>query len=60
MNRLARIAIVQDDCILGETARNIEKASGLIKRAAEQDAGLVVIRQIIGKSTHGLADFIFP
>ena len=43
---MTRIAIVQDDCILGETGRNIEKASGLIKRAAHQDAALVLFPEM--------------
>ena len=59
---MTRIAIVQDDCILGETSRNIEKASGLIKRAAEQNAGLVLFPEMyltgyaLGEKTHKLAE----
>jgi predicted amidohydrolase len=58
---LPRIAVVQDDCFLGETARNIEKASGLIRRAAEQEAGLVLFPEMyltgyaLGDKTHKLA-----
>ena len=61
MNRLTRIAIVQDDCILGETARNIEKAADLIRRAAEQDAALVLFPEMyltgyaLGEKTRKLA-----
>jgi predicted amidohydrolase len=46
MNRLARIAIVQDDCLWGEKAKNIEKAAGLIKAAAQQNAGLVLFPEM--------------
>ncbi len=58
---MTRIAIVQDDCILGETARNIEKAADLIRRAAEQDAALVLFPEMyltgyaLGEKTRKLA-----
>lgn len=64
MIRLARIAIVQDDCILGEKAQNIEKASGLIKCAAEQNAGLVLFPEMyltgyaLGDNIHQLAEAV--
>ena len=34
---MARIAIVQDDCVLGEKAQNLDRAKGWIQRAAEQN-----------------------
>jgi predicted amidohydrolase len=43
---LDRIAIVQDDCIPGETARNMEKAACLIERAAQQGARLVLFPEM--------------
>ena len=61
---MARIAIVQDDCILGETGRNIEKAAGFIMRAAEQSAGLVLFPEMyltgyaLGENTHKLAETV--
>ena len=61
---MARIAIVQDDCILGEMGRNLEKASGLIMRAAEQDAGLILFPEMyltgyaLGENTHKLAQTV--
>ena len=61
---MARIAIVQDDCILGEKAQNIEKASGLIKSAAEQNARLVLFPEMfltgyaLGDDIHQLAEAV--
>jgi predicted amidohydrolase len=46
MNRLALIAIVQDDCLWGEKAKNLEKAAGLIKAAAQQNARLVLFPEM--------------
>ena len=43
---MTRIAVVQDDCFLGETARNIAKAAVLIKRAAEQKAALILFPEM--------------
>lgn len=62
MNRMARIAVVQDDCILGETRPNIEKASDLVQRAAERDAGLILFPEMyltgysLGEKIHELAE----
>ena len=61
---MARIAIVQDDCILGEKALNIEKAAGLIKSAAEQNAALVLFPEMyltgyaLGDNIHQLAEAV--
>jgi predicted amidohydrolase len=55
---------VQDDCILGEKAQNIEKASGLIKSAAEQKADLVLFPEMyltgyaLGDNIHLLAEAV--
>ena len=46
MNRLACIAIVQDDCVLGKKTENIGNAIGLIKRAAEQNAELILFPEM--------------
>ena len=46
MNRLARIAVVQGDCTLGDKARNLKRAAILIDRAAEQDAALVLFPEM--------------
>ena len=43
---MARIAIVQDDCLWGEKAQNLEKATGLIKAAAQQNARLVLFPEM--------------
>lgn len=58
---MSRIAVVQEDCYWGEAARNIEKASGLISRAAAQEAGLILFPEMyltgyaLGDKTHKLA-----
>jgi 5-aminopentanamidase len=46
MNRLAQVAIVQDDCVLGDKAQNLDRAKGLIQRAAEQNAGLILFPEM--------------
>ena len=43
---MARIAIVQDDCVLGEKAQNLDRAKGWIQRAAEQNAGLILFPEM--------------
>lgn len=43
---MSRIAIVQEYSIIGEKVRNLEKAIGLISRAAEQGAQLVLFPEL--------------